>query len=1091
MQNRRPNRIGPAKRFRFRSGGGGGTPVTPPPPPPPPPSTPSVSLTAPTSGGTSTSVPVTVSATATANSPATSITQVEFFAGGSSIGVDSAAPFAVAWSPDNGTYTLQARATDNLGGTALSTTLSHTVTVSPPAGTTLTTLAISNESSSASVPPNSITQMFGHAFKKADIPTGYYPQLQLTDGTAVAANIMQPAYWPDGSMRFASFLARIPVGITAKMRIFTSSGSTITLANQTDLATGDACILGSTDRLPAGLDPTKIYYVRLGAANTATFHPTASDAAGNTNAVTTSGSGAGTHRLEPAVVVAVKNGGSAPAAASVSNSTITSNSDLKVTLDALLGSAWSGTQTSSVNTGISDGGTEITTFGDGPVGRVIRVYQEFNDGSSDHAQAGAFHYVQCLQNAGGGLYGLRYWPALMNGWHDVSSATYPIDSLACDNIVAKDGSTTVANPGTGLPSHTFTWSSGAIFNVSPSFRQTVGSTGESDEPTFIPVKLTTTGALPTGLDAATTYWLRQYNTTFGGSQFRLFPTAADAYLGTNAVTASGAGSGTHTLAQKPWIQWYSAFKPVVGSSAKYTYVQGTAGTIASDATIRVTQNRPYMLATKVLPSYRFDDTVRAQFQQNASRSYALETMDDIQYPDQTGPTPTIGQITGHQYRHLVLNEYEQTMRVYSATQHHRTWSVMRDATKNPINVTPDARANLGTAVPEYSLRPSNTAANNGVNAPTNYVSSFMVWTWDHRPGIQGYSYLMFGEPQMFDMMMACAQAGLCCIYGGAGETYRKQVVGVTTYYNTLQSEAYERETGWRLRDLSHSAMFASTSWNGADFSDYFYDIIKNEHDFAAAYIAAGSTFAKSIKLPVQTASGGQLMFPWGHGFIVGAQLHAYVATEYVPIRNDIENYFSFLDNVEATWGMNYVDPFWFLYSKNNANLTSWDQAAASTAFGDISWDATTDVITITDDTTVLGFGAIANGVNFINWGHKGTIGGVTNGTPYYVRDWNAVAKTFKLSTNSGLTDTVDITNTGAITDETGLGGVRTGGGTSFGSAKNETSISSNIVGYTRYAAAVGVTLPTGWKTMVEADYGADPTYAANPTYAFKDSYTYT
>lgn len=81
---------------------------------------PSVAITAPAANARY-MAPANVAVTATANDADGSITRVEFFSGGTSIGVATAPPFSVMWSGvAAGAYTLTARATDNAGGTAIS-----------------------------------------------------------------------------------------------------------------------------------------------------------------------------------------------------------------------------------------------------------------------------------------------------------------------------------------------------------------------------------------------------------------------------------------------------------------------------------------------------------------------------------------------------------------------------------------------------------------------------------------------------------------------------------------------------------------------------------------------------------------------------------------------------------------------------------------------------------------------------------------------------------------------------------------------------------------------------------------------------------
>lgn len=110
----------------FIGGGGGGGDTTPP----------STSITAPASGAT-VSGTVTVSASASDN---VGVSRVEFYAGSTLLGTDSAAPYEAAWNTTavaNGTYALTSRAFDAAGNAATSATVS--VTVSNSTGTCSTT----------------------------------------------------------------------------------------------------------------------------------------------------------------------------------------------------------------------------------------------------------------------------------------------------------------------------------------------------------------------------------------------------------------------------------------------------------------------------------------------------------------------------------------------------------------------------------------------------------------------------------------------------------------------------------------------------------------------------------------------------------------------------------------------------------------------------------------------------------------------------------------------------------------------------------------------------------------------------------------
>ncbi len=95
----------------------------------PPNALPSVSITHP-AGGASFVSPATITVSAQAADSDGSITKVEFFRNGTSIGADTSAPYSVSFTAGDGTYALTATATDDRGGTAISETVA--ITVGPP-----------------------------------------------------------------------------------------------------------------------------------------------------------------------------------------------------------------------------------------------------------------------------------------------------------------------------------------------------------------------------------------------------------------------------------------------------------------------------------------------------------------------------------------------------------------------------------------------------------------------------------------------------------------------------------------------------------------------------------------------------------------------------------------------------------------------------------------------------------------------------------------------------------------------------------------------------------------------------------------------
>ena len=102
-------------------------------------SPPTVTLTQPANGATYTA-PATVNLAATASDTGGTVAKVEFFNGAAKLGEDLSAPYSFAWSGvAAGTYTVTARATDNLGASTASAPATITVTAANDAPTATVT----------------------------------------------------------------------------------------------------------------------------------------------------------------------------------------------------------------------------------------------------------------------------------------------------------------------------------------------------------------------------------------------------------------------------------------------------------------------------------------------------------------------------------------------------------------------------------------------------------------------------------------------------------------------------------------------------------------------------------------------------------------------------------------------------------------------------------------------------------------------------------------------------------------------------------------------------------------------------------------
>ena len=140
-------------------------------------SLPTVALTQPANGSTF-SAPATVNLVATASDSDGNVAKVEFFNGATKLGEDATAPYTFTWNNVSaGSYTVSARATDDLGGTTTSTPSSITVT----AANTPPTVSLTSPTDGAIFPWKPTITITA----TASDPGGAVTRVEFRDGTTV------------------------------------------------------------------------------------------------------------------------------------------------------------------------------------------------------------------------------------------------------------------------------------------------------------------------------------------------------------------------------------------------------------------------------------------------------------------------------------------------------------------------------------------------------------------------------------------------------------------------------------------------------------------------------------------------------------------------------------------------------------------------------------------------------------------------------------------------------------------------------------------------------------------------------------------
>lgn len=116
------------------------------------------------------------------------------------------------------------------------------------------------------------------------------------------------------------------------------------------------------------------------------------------------------------LAITVKNGGSAPGSSARALSDFTA-ANLSVELTGVTN--LSGVWTAMLNDAIANG--TAVQIADGPAGAIWRVLGDFKQSGSAHGQLVCWHYIAALQNASGGLQGIRYLGRPAQPWTNVTS----------------------------------------------------------------------------------------------------------------------------------------------------------------------------------------------------------------------------------------------------------------------------------------------------------------------------------------------------------------------------------------------------------------------------------------------------------------------------------------------------------------------------------------------------------------------------------------------------------------------------------------------------------------------------------------------
>lgn len=640
--------------------------------------------------------------------------------------------------------------------------------------------------------------------------------------------------------------------------------------------------------------------------------------------------------------VNVKNGGSAPAASSRSTSDLTA-ADLKVEL-SVSGDTAGGAWVASLNDAISLGG-DITTYGDGPAGTVWRIGGFARRSGANHGQLYCWHYVAALQNASGGLMGVRYLGRVIKGFADTTA------------------------PGVGTLTATVDVRRGATLIRSMQGVQADGTT-----------------------------------------------------LGASIV-----------------MPHYTSFF-TAGPDAVWDYVQG-GGSAASDSTLRVVQDKTYIVKSRLVPSY---DTSLSPSAMDAVDYRPQGRGNAIYFIGSTGERDDISVIAAWYVRHLMRQDAasDKNIRVNGLSTGGWRTCIRARANKEVVPVVSVSASYAGMSTPNDNIWywPTVDEVIPGVQGGDPAHVWNQEYDTHHRPSSGYYPYVITGEPQYLDLLVehaaeaiAIQPTGTPCVWdvsdpvGPATKTgqwqSRDNYIGGTLYKGSgvLFREDMYRLGAWAMRDIAQaSAIYPTTCPRGTEVRKYLTEVIDSIYSAHAAY---RNSFPQSFRddgimgLLGLSSQGG--VYEIGHDVVwtLGYLSHV-VAQHYASTGNSgaqgmaahLANFWSACNRIgDIAVAAGAYDMM--LFDDTGVRFNSLDKATFRMGdYSTLSFNATNDLFTLSGYNTPAN---VTNGDRFMFKNGTKPFAEAVNYKVFYAVE--ASGASFKLAATPGGAP-INVTTTGSTTN---------------------------------------------------------------------------
>ena len=574
--------------------------------------------------------------------------------------------------------------------------------------------------------------------------------------------------------------------------------------------------------------------------------------------------------------IGVFNGGSAPAASGRALADLYAQS---LSVQAAAASPSGANVTGTWGAWVNGDANQFATYtiGDGQAGLVVATRHNMATGAggTPHGQLVTWVYSAILNDASGNLGAVAFLARITQPYWDVNSPAKNFRAFASANYQYGAGPTSLPFPLTFSP-NTIAWTSGNNFTCSGSNFYQGASAGNDGQ--LVPGYLTTTGAIPTGLDGNTIYFLKIASAAATTATLQL---NAD---GGYAASATAGGSGTLTF--NP-VLFCGHFGSIFGASAAadWQIVQGT-GSISSPAWCRAnlgtTTDQNYWRSSKVLPPF---DTSLYGTISNGTFTYGWNPASIgnlFRYQEASGGRADIGWLTGQACRHFYTQSKTDELIIkcigYAGAFEYFNF---RDSTsKNLINLSNTSYT--GMAAPSATQRGIqwiDGASSGSWTAPpvkNGGAQFFDQNESSHCPEFAGYAYIVTGRPEFADIM---AEMGIGAMLQ-YNPTNRNPTTPATAYGITTGFAVQPRSVAWAYRNIVMAAgVMPDTHYDGSQVTTYLRAQAAASSSWVINHVMPGlGTYCntKGLWIPWDPVSGEvcrQSAFETGY-FLGAAALHS-------------------------------------------------------------------------------------------------------------------------------------------------------------------------------------------------------------------------